>query len=292
MVRKTIRLHALFSLFILAAAACGENNGRIKIGHGGGYLSAALYAAGGDFAADVQVFRSSSDIAYALLSGRLDAGFVEAEKLAAFAALDGFDGLTVVGKVTYPYGATLVLRKGLDLRLHDLGGITLAASAPCCFLVEEFGEDAERLDADISGLKYEYIPFDAMIPALEAGAVDAALIKGSYSVAALEKGHSILYQNWDMEPGDDCCPAIIDQAALVFLARRNKLNAVNPFAEALVSAQKLSPDRLRRAVADNTVIPYEILKGQPVPEFSRADDGLVKTFLEAAAHHDGGDHDE
>ncbi|MCL2029642.1 MAG: hypothetical protein FWG97_04425, partial [Deltaproteobacteria bacterium] len=196
------------------------------------------------------------------------------------------------GKVTYPYGATLVLRKGLDLRLHDLGGITLAASAPCCFLVEEFGEDAERLDADISGLKYEYIPFDAMIPALEAGAVDAALIKGSYSVAALEKGHSILYQNWDMEPGDDCCPAIIDQAALVFLARRNKLNAVNPFAEALVSAQKLSPDRLRRAVADNTVIPYEILKGQPVPEFSRADDGLVKTFLEAAAHHDGGDHDE
>jgi len=69
---------------------------------------------------------------------------------------------------------------------------------------------------------------------------------------------------------------------------------VKPFVEALAAAQeKLSPDQLRRAVADNTVIPFEILKGQPVPEFSRADDELAKILIEAANEHQGGDdHDE
>ena len=293
MVRKLICPHALLCCLVLASAACGENEARVKIGHGGGYLSAALYAAQDGFAADVQEFRSSSDIAYSLLAGVLDAGFVEADKLAALAALDGFDKLAVAGKVTYPYGATFILRKGLNLRLQELGGITVAASAPGCVLVEEFAEDAARFNADISEVKFEYIPFEAMIPALEAGAVDAAVIKGSYSVIALQKEHSILYQNWEVEPGDECCPAVIDQAALILLARRNKLNAVGPFVEALESTRKLSPDRLRRAVADNTVIPFETLQGQPVPEFSRADDELVKIFLEAAAgHHSGEDDDE
>jgi hypothetical protein len=160
-------------------------------------------------------------------------------------------------------------------------------------LLEEFGKDARRLGADISGVKFEYVPFEAMLPALEAKKVDAAIIKGSYAVVALQEGHAILYQNWEVEPGDECCPAVIDQAALVLLARRDKLEAVKPFVQALVSAQELPPDRLRRAVADNTVIPFEILEGQPAPEFSPADDELVEIFLEAAhEHHDEDDSDE
>jgi len=289
-----VRKLALLLPLVLAACGGGTND-RLKVGHGGGYLSAALYAAQDGLDADIQHFHSTSDIAYSLLSGALDAGFVEAEKVAALAALDGFDRLAVVGKVTYPYGATLVLRKGLGVRLKELGGLTVAASAPGCVLVGEFAEDARRLGADLSGLKYEYMPFDAMIPALEAGKADAAIIKGSYSVVALQEGHSILYQNWEVKPGDECCPAIIDQAALVLLARRDRLDAVKPFVEALVSAQeKLSPDQLRRAVADKTVIPFEILKGQPVPEFSRADDELAEILIEAANEHQpGGDgHDD
>jgi len=307
MVKKPIFIFTLFFSMALFLTACGTNNAQknlLKVGHGGGYLSAALYAAKDESAIDIQQFHSTSDIAYALLSGTLDAGFVEAGRLAALAALDGFDRLTVIGKVTYPYGATLVLRKGLNVRLHELGGLTVAASEPGCKLLEEFAADTERLGADISGVKYEYMAFDAMLPALEAGVADGAVIRGSYAVVALQEGHSILYQNWDVEPGDECCPAIIDQAVLVMLARRDRLEAAQSLADAMTSAQgRLSPDELRRAVADNTVIPFEVLQGQPVPEFSFADDELAEIFIESAnehhndghrddEHHDGDEHDE
>jgi len=124
---------------------------------------------------DIRQFGSLSDVAYSLLHGELDAGFIEPDKLAALSELPGFERLTVVGKVTYPYGATLVLRKGLNARLQDLNGLTVALSSPHCVLQQEFVKDAERLKADISGVKYEYMPFDAMVPALEAKAVDAAI---------------------------------------------------------------------------------------------------------------------
>jgi hypothetical protein len=93
-----------------------------------------------------------------------------------------------------------------------------------------------------------------------------------------------------VKPGDECCPAIIDQAALVLLARRDKLDAVKPLLDALLSAQKLSPDQLRSSVADNTIIPFNILQGQPVPEFSLAGDELVEVFAKAAKEHQDGEH--
>ncbi|MCL2076491.1 MAG: hypothetical protein FWH15_08690 [Betaproteobacteria bacterium] len=285
MVSKPIFVALFFSLVL---TACGEKDTQVKIGHGGGYLSAALYAAHGNFPVNMQQFRSSSDAAYLLLLGQLDAVFVEAEKLGALSRLEGFDRLTVVGKVTYPYGATLVLRKGLNKRLHELDGLTIAVSAPQCKLLTAFTEDAERLGADISGVRYKYMAFDAMVPALESGEVDAAIIRGTYSVVALQEGHFILYQNWDVQPGDECCPAIIDQAALALLAHRSKLDAIEPLLDALEKTRELSQDDLRRAVADNTVIPFEILQGQPVPEFSRADDELVEIFRQHS--HDDDDH--
>jgi ABC-type amino acid transport substrate-binding protein len=287
----------LITLLPLVLILCGKGDGRdgmLKVGHGGGYLSAVLYAAQGTLGgkADIRQFGSLSDVAYSLLHGELDAGFVEVDKLSALSELPGFERLAVVGKVTYPYGATLVLRKGLNARLQDLNGLTVALSSPHCVLQKEFVKDAERLKADISGIKYEYMPFDAMVPALEAKAVDAAIIRGVYSIVALQDGHSVLYQNWEVKPGDECCPAIIDQAALVLLARRDKSDAVKPLLDALLSAQKLPPDSLRRAVADNTVIPFKILEGQPVPEFSLADDGLTEIFVESAKEHGGGGHDD
>jgi len=108
MVKKT-----LLVIVLLFFASCEKKN-TLKVGHGGGYLSAALYAAQEKLGSqvDIRQFNSLSDVAYSLLLGELDAGFVGVDKLAAFAELDGFDKLTLVGKVTYPYGATLVLRKG------------------------------------------------------------------------------------------------------------------------------------------------------------------------------------
>jgi len=293
MVRRAILSLALTLALTPVFAACGKKGGNdgsmLRVGHSGGYLSAALYAAQdniGDWA-DIRLFQSTSDIAYALISERLDAGFVEAEKLTALAKMDGFDKLTVMGKVTYPYGATLVLRKGLNVRLNELGKLNVAASEEHCALRLEFVKDAARLGADISGLQDKYMTFGAMLPALESGTVDAAIIKGSYSVAALQAGHSILYQNWEVEPGDECCPTIIAQAALVLLARRDKTDAAQKLVDVLTAAQKLPQDSLRKAVAKHSVIPFEMLQGQPVPEFSPADDKLVQTFVESAKHHDG-----
>jgi ABC-type nitrate/sulfonate/bicarbonate transport system substrate-binding protein len=287
-VKKPILALALFlSLFFINA--CEKKNAQnvLKAGYTGGYLFAALYAAQKDFdkQTDVRKFQSSSDVAYSLLSGALDVGFVDADKLSAFSQLSGFERLTVVGKITYPYGATLILRKGLNSRLQELDGLIIAASKPNCVLLKEFIDDTERLKASTSGVQYKYMAFDAMVPALEAKAVDAIIVKGTYSITALQEGHSILYQNWEVEPGDECCPAVIDQAALVLLARRERLEAAKPFIEALLSAQKLLPEQLRRAVADNTVIPFEILQGQPVPQFSMSDDNLVKIFVEAENEH-------
>lgn len=296
MVKKALSLLSLLliSLPVLAACNANANSGGLNVGYSGGYLSAALYAAQDDLpeGTSLQQFHSTSDIAYSLLSGALDAGFVEAEKLAALSELEGFDRLSAVGKVTYPYGATLVLREGLNVRLNELNGLTIAASAPGCVLLDAFAVDAKRFGADISDVRYEYMPFDAMVPALEAGEADAAIIKGAYAVIALQEGHSILYQNWEVQPGDECCPAIVDQAILILLARRDKLDAAVPFADALADAQAaLTADELRRAVADNTVIPFEILQGQPVPEFSLADDELLAIFI-AAANDDDDDDDD
>ncbi len=295
MVKRPSLALASLLLLVLVFITCGKKEKEpLRVGHSGGYLSAALYAAQDSLAnVDIQHFHSTSDIAYALLLGTLDAGFVEAEKLTAFAAMHGFDQLVAVGKVTYPYGATLILRKGLNVRLQELSGLTIAVSEPNCVLLDSFSVDAARLGADISNVKYEYMVFHAMLPALESGDVDAAIIKGSYAVAALQAGHSILYQNWNVQPGDECCPAILEQAALVLLVRRNKLEAVKPFVDALIFAQKSPPDYLRHSVAEHSVIPFEILRGQPVPEFSVADDELLKTLLEHK-HEDGhdGDHED
>ena len=286
-----VRFLAVSILVIAIFTGCGKTNA-VKIGHSGGYLSAAVFAAQDNIDADIQFFRSTADIGYSLLIGALDAGFMDTDRLAAFSQLDGFERLTVVGKITYPYGSTVVLRKGLSNRLNELSGLTIAASAPNCKLLEAFIADAERLGVNLSDIKLQYIAFDAMLPALEAGVIDAAIIRGSSSVFALHEGHTILYQNWDVEPGDECCPAIIDQAVLVLLAQRNKLEFVQPFVDALVNAQKLSPDELRRAVANNTVIPFDVLQGQPVPEFSLADDELTEIFIEASEEHHGDEHDD
>jgi len=290
---RALPLLALLLVLALLLSACGKKAraGALRVGHGGGYLSAALYAAldDPDANADVHQFNASADIAYALLSGELDIGFVEAERIAALAELHGFERLTVAGKVTYPYGASLILRKGVNARLQELGGLTIAASAPDCVLLDTFAKDAQRLGADLSKVRYEYMQFHAMFLALASGAVDAALMKGVYAVPALKEGHSILYQDWDVVPGDECCPAVIDQAILILLARRESLESAEPFRARLLAAQGLPPDTLRRFVAENTSLPFEFLQSQPVPEFSLADDELVEIFIEAANEHQNPD---
>ncbi|MDR0827266.1 MAG: hypothetical protein LBN33_05240 [Desulfovibrio sp.] len=256
---------------------------------------AVLYAAMGQEGWGKQYsalkFGSSADVGYALLSGDVDAGFIEIDKLRALEKLAGLKHLTAIGRVVYPYGATLLLRKGLNLRINELTGLRIAVSSPECVLLEAFHKDAKRLGVDLSNIVYKNVPFESMLPALESGEVDAAVIKGTYAVFALQQGHSILYQDWDVQPGDECCPVIIDQAALVLLVRRDKSAAGLGLVKLLLKAQELDADALRGAIARESTIPAALLDGQPVAEFARADDTLVEILI-SHAHEGGEDHDD
>jgi ABC-type nitrate/sulfonate/bicarbonate transport system substrate-binding protein len=175
----------------------------------------------------------------------------------------------------------------LNNRLDELSGFKIAVSAPKCVLLEAFSKDAKRLNADISGVKYSVMPFGVMVAALESGEVDAALLKGFYSVTALWRGHSILYQDWEVVPGDECCPAIIDQAVYVLLAKQEKLEGARELAERLLMAQKAGADALRRAIAANTAIPLAVLEKQPVPEFVASGEQELALFVEFAGEWSG-----
>lgn len=291
---KTLLL--ILIIFILGSflSSCttenrSENKELIKVGHGGGNIVSALYEAekNDEFNNKYESKRleSNSTVAYALLSGNLDIGFVEAEKIKSMSKLEGFDKLKSVGKITYPYGATLILRKDLTNKITELNGLKIAVSSPNCKLLKAFSEDAERLNADISGIEYVTLEFDAMLPALEAKKVDAVIIKGFYSALALKEGHKVIYQNWDVVPGDECCPAIIDQAAFIMISNEKSYEEGKALAELLLKSQEAaSEDELRKSIAENTTIPYEILKNQPVAKFSTDANQIIKVFLEADDH--------
>ncbi|MDR1472067.1 MAG: hypothetical protein LBS75_06040 [Synergistaceae bacterium] len=254
------------------------------VGHTGGNLSAVLYRAseepGWDGKFEALKLGTAADVGYALLSGSVDAGFVDVVKVRNLRGFPGFDRLTVTGRVTFPYGATLVLRKGLNRRINELNGLRIAVSAPECVLLSAFKEDALRLKADISGVDFVVMPFDAMLPALEAKEADGAVVKGSAAVIAMAQGHSVLYQDWEVQPSDECCPAIVDQAAQVLFVRKDAAAAGEELVKLLLKSGSVEPDELRETVARHTAIPRDMLEGQPVPEFDRADDSLAALLAE------------
>ena len=260
----------------------------LRVAHSGGFLSAVLYRTlETDLAFDLDVYniRYSSDIAFALMSGYLDAGFLDAQGIVEFSQVADLDQLTVVGKITHPFGATVVLREGLFRRLGELEGHRLAAIDPGCGLLADFQADAYRLGVDLSQVEFVFMPEYAMFQALEAGIVDGAVISGTNAIVALQEGHTILYQNWEMTATDECCPLIVAQAALLLVARTESLDRVTPFVNALFDTNRFSsPDVLRQAVANHTVIPFDIMQGQPVPSFSRAGNDLLEAFIHAQTH--------
>jgi ABC-type nitrate/sulfonate/bicarbonate transport system substrate-binding protein len=142
-------------------------------------------------------------------------------------------------------------------------------------LLGAFRNDASRLNADISDVEFVYMPFDTMLPSLEAREVDGAVLKGASAAVAVSHGHSILYQNWEVQPGDECCPAIIDQAVQVLLVRRDAKETGDALVKSILEAQADGPEILRKSAAEHTAIPLSVLESQPVPEFDTADDSLV-----------------
>ena len=269
---------------------------KVLIGHSGGVMLGSVYAAAQDEdwnkSFDLVRLKSAADVGYALLSGDIAAGFLEISKIPALEKLAGFEGLTAVGEVSFPYGATVILRKGLDLRLSELGGRRIAVSSESCVLLEALAADAERLVIDFSSFQLVVVPFEDMLPALEAGAVDAAVTRSAHSALAQHLGHTVLYQNWEVVAGDECCPPIIDQVQQVLLVRKDSPQAALLLPQRLLEIQEQKrAEQVREIIAGSTNISITVLSKLPVARFSLADQSLVELLLDHA-HPEGDAHDD
>ena len=189
----------------------------------------------------------------------------------------------MIGKVTYPYGAVLAVKKGLNLQMKDLEGHTIAASEPTCNLLHAFRKDLKWLNVDPEKIAFVYMPFETMLPALEAGKIDAAVIKGSYAVLAEKLGHTIPYLQWDVAAGDECCPAIVAQTEFLLLSKKEKKALTIDLANKLVEAEKTPESEIKAVTAEETGIPAGILDAFPPGEFSFADAALLKLFEDQAS---------
>ena len=277
------------AIFLVAAAALGCSRGRapegaaLRLGLVNSPLAASAYVAEEQARAEgaappfeLRAFGSSGDVGLALLAGEIDAGWIESEKAVQ---LLRNDGLLALGGVEYAYGATLVVRKGLDLRLDDLPGRTVAVRSGGCRLFHQFAGDLERLGVGTNGVRFVQLPFEDMGPALEARKVDAILTRGATALLSVALGHEVLYQNWEVSGSDLCCPDVAAQIEWVLVARA----AVRPSARrALVAALEagaaVSPAEARAAVARRTRIPLGSLEDFPVAVFAAFDDDLRKAY--------------
>jgi hypothetical protein len=223
-------------------------------------------------------FGSGGDVGYALLAGEVAAGFVETEKALKLLQAPGGDQLQIAGAIRFPYGATLVLRKDLKLRLSELTGRHLAALEPDCAINHQFQQDASRHGLDPRTLRYSYMPFAQMLPALEAKAVDGVVVKGAYGVLAEQAGHKILYQNWKVAASDDCCPAILAQTEFFLVVRQQALDRLTPVIKELSAADDLPASDLRAAVSNRLGYPATALERFPVASFVLLDDAARKTI--------------
>lgn len=258
---------------------------RFTIGYLNSPLLSALYLAqrrpGWRATDDLVRFETSADLGYALFAGKIDAAFVEPAKALLIKDIREFEQIDVLGKVTYPYGGILVVRKGLKLRLQDLPGHTVAISTPECRLYHTLRKDLAQGHVDAARIRFEPIPFDEMLPALEAGVVDAAITRSSYSLAARKLGHDIPYIQFDLVAGDACCLAAVAETELLLLSRTAARADAERLAGLLLDAQKEGDAELRGAAHAQTGLPLDLLETYPAAKFAYADNLLLKLFLKA-----------
>ena len=253
-----------------------------RIGYSPNPLLGPLYAAQAkEKSWELTKFGTGGDIGYSLISGEVDAGFVETEKALQLIKAPGGDKLKVAGAIQFPYGATLVVRKDLQVRLADLSGKKIAALEADCILNHQFNKDAKRLGLDPKTLKFSYMPFADMLPALEAKAIDGALVKGAHAVLAELQGHKIIYQNWDTKAGaDDCCPPSIAQTEYFLLVREQSVERVKPLIKALSAASELPPSQLRQIIGSQLGYPAAALEQYPTAGFAVVSEEQVKLLGE------------
>ncbi|HSW39901.1 MAG TPA: hypothetical protein VLL97_10455 [Acidobacteriota bacterium] len=291
-IRQAAALAAAVLLIALFLGGCSRSDSGnppgghatkpLRIGFVGNPIAAPLYVAenlqDGSHAApaiNIVQFTTSADIGYALLSGDLDAGLIEPAKAEVLLKIGENTGLKVAGEIQFPYGATVVLQKDLSLRLPELAGRKVAAKDDHCELFHQFTLDAPARGLDLKQVEIVHMPFEDMIPALEAKVVDAILTKGSYGVIAESLGHTILYQKWDLATGsDDCCPAVLAQTAYYLVVRPASDPEIAGLVQRLEAANRIKPSEARALISKRLGIAEERLIQFPVAVFSPLNDEL------------------
>jgi hypothetical protein len=258
------------------------------VGHNGSPLLGFYYAAEKQHAFTSLKFNSTSDAGYALLSGTLDAGFIEPEKILELSRLKGFDKFVVLGKVTFPYGVTLITKKGSTLRLQDINGRSIAVPSDNTRLLFEFRKALVKYPLILDKIHYRFLPSDAIIPALETGVIDGAIMKGSRAVIAINEGHNMLFQKWDMEPGNECCPPVIDQLEFLLLGRKGSPGVNAELTKLLTISSAYDPIVLRAALSKAEHVPDTLFSNLPLASFEPADNQLLNVI----ARHSGASHNK
>lgn len=280
---KRLMLSLIIVLAAIAATASfpditgNDEQDEIRIAHTGSPHLAPLYAAlehgvfeDNGLKVSLEQFGSSTDAGFALLSGKVDAAFLEPSK--SFRLINENDalGIKIAGSVNFDFGSTLIISEGLNIRLNDVEGLTIAAGSRFCLLLSQFKHDAQRYGVDTEKINFVYMDFSTMLPALEAGKIDGMLTRASYSLTAQSHGHMILYQNWDVLPGDACCPEYLAQVEYFLLVKDIKSQNIGLLDSALTYASELPAQVKRDAIVTFTKYPTELLaKNIPVAYYMR-----------------------
>jgi ABC-type nitrate/sulfonate/bicarbonate transport system substrate-binding protein len=215
---------------------------------------------------ELQKLRSSSDIGYALLSKSISAGFVEPFRLSEMKHLKGFEDLQAVGGITFPYGVSVVVRKGLQIRLQDLKELVVAVSDQDTKLLGAFIHDVARFNITFNEDDFTVLSSDAILPALETGAIDAVVLKATHAILAQIEGHSILYQKWDVEPGDECCPPIVDQLVYVLVVQK-EWDKTERLQQLLLEASNDDTKNIRKSLQNYVAVPASFLDDVPIAKY-------------------------
>lgn len=275
----TILIYVVASAFgtVLAVTPGGPEERTIRIGYDGSPMLSAIYLAkdhgileqpGPGY--ELKKFGSTTDVGYALIARKLDAGFLDPENAVNLLKADNTQQIKIVGAITFPYGASLIVRKDLDIRLNDLEGKVVAAEEPGCALLKQFVHDARRYDVNTSNISFVYIGFDEMLPALEAKKIDAAVCGTGLALIAESEGHNTLYQNWEVAEEDECCPAYLRNIEYFLLVRALDGNTVNELNGILEAQNNRTNDERVRAVKNNTGFPERLLHKYPATTFTPA----------------------
>lgn len=162
----------------------------------------------------------------------------------------------------------VVVRSDGDIETAaDLNGGTVAVNALQAVAELIVRASADRLGADSSTFEFVAIPFPEMIPALEAGRVDAVALVPPFYEGALQAGHRAVFFSY---PYDDDArfplAAWFSSSDLI----DSDPQAVERFARVMREANAYAqenPDEVRAIVPTYTQVPPEVAQNIFLPEF-------------------------